>query len=153
MDINRPLIVTLLGPKIYDQDTYTWNRHRESQNTQNWFWYETFYYLFEFKVFRHEERETQFLSMLTFPSGPHHVWPPPQTTGLALASSKNRLACSEFKSQLTAFFQISKSSAPLPGMTSFTSPVTFPIWGFYCDISDCHICPAHKWTPALSVCT
>ena len=26
-----------------------------------WFRYETFYYLFEFKVFRHEEGETQFL--------------------------------------------------------------------------------------------
>ena len=29
--------------------------------TTLWFRYETFYYLFEFKVFRHEERETQFL--------------------------------------------------------------------------------------------
>ena len=36
----------------------------------------TFYYLFGFKVFRREERETQFLSMLTFPSEPHHVWHP-----------------------------------------------------------------------------
>ena len=34
-------------------------------------------------------------------------------------------------------------------MTSFTSPVKFPIWGFYCDISDCHIIPARAWTPAL----
>ena len=29
----------------------------------------------------------------------------------------------------------------LPGMTSFKSPVLFPIWVFYCDISDCHIRP------------
>ena len=35
-----------------------------------WFRYKTFIYLFEFKVFRHEERETQFLSILTFPSDP-----------------------------------------------------------------------------------
>ena len=35
--------------------------------------HETFYYPFEFKVFRHEERETQFLTMLTFPSETHHV--------------------------------------------------------------------------------
>ena len=39
------------------------------------------------------------------------------------------------------FFKSPKSSA-LPGMTSFTYPVSFPIWGFYCDISDCHIRPA-----------
>ena len=106
-------------PKTYDQDTNRWNGHKESRNIRNWFRYETVIYLFEFKVFRHEERETQFLSMLTFPSDRHRVRPPPQTFGLASASSENRLSCSEFKSQLTAFFQIPKSSA-LPGMTSFT---------------------------------
>ena len=63
---------------------------------------------------------------------------PPQTTGLALASSENCLSSSSVESQLTVFFQIPKSSV-LPGMTSFTSLVPFPIWGFYCDISDCHI--------------
>ena len=57
---------------------------------------------FEFKGFSTwGERETQFLSMLTFPSEPQHMRHPPQTTGLASASSENRLACSEFKSQLT----------------------------------------------------
>ena len=45
--------------------------HKNLRNTGNsydslfWFSYETFIYLFEFKVFRHEERETQFLTMLT----------------------------------------------------------------------------------------
>ena len=34
-------------------------------------------------------------------------------------------------------------------MPSFTSPVLFTIWGFYCDICDCHILPARAWTPAL----
>ena len=38
-------------------------------------------------------------------------------------------------------------------MSSFTSPVLFAIWGFYCDICDCHILPARTWTPALNVCT
>ena len=88
---------------------------QKTQSTYNslfWFRYETFIYLFESKVFRHEERETQFLSMLTFPSDPHHVRPLPQTTGLALASSENRLpsssiesqlSCLEFKSQLFFF--------------------------------------------------
>ena len=35
------------------------------RKTRNWFRYKTFIYLFEFKVFRHEERETQFLTMPT----------------------------------------------------------------------------------------
>ena len=51
---------------------------------------------------------------------PHHVRPPPQTTGLASASFENRLPSSkpksqltrsEFKSQLTALYQIPNSSA------------------------------------------
>ena len=53
-----------------------------------------FFYLFEFKVLRHEERETQFLSMLTFPSNPTTCGIQPQTSGLASASSENRLASS-----------------------------------------------------------
>ena len=80
------------------------HKHIEIRKTRNWFRYETFIYLFVFKVFRHEERETQFLSMLTVPSDPHHVRHPSQTTGLASASSENRLPRSEFKSQLIAFF-------------------------------------------------
>ena len=140
-------------------------KHAKHLTTFFWFRYETFYYLSEFRFF--EENETKFLSMLTFP----RAAPPPQTTGLALASSENRLPSSKPKSQLTRscghpvdpnwsarsrnqlapsksetqltvfFFKSPKSSA-LPGMTSFTSPVLFPIWGFYCDISDCHIRPA-----------
>ena len=59
-----------------------------------------FIYFFEFKVFRHKERETQFLSMLTFLSNPTTCGTPSQTTGLA---SENRLASSNsvffFKSQ------------------------------------------------------
>ena len=48
-----------------------WNRHRESQNTRNTWQLsfdsgtKLFIYLSEFKVFQHEERETQFLTMLT----------------------------------------------------------------------------------------
>ena len=93
------------------------HKHRNLKNTEQlqlsffWFRYETFYYLFEFKVFQHEERETQFLSMLTFPSDPTTCGTPPQTTGLASASSKKQLPSSSIKSQLTVFFQIPKSSA------------------------------------------
>ena len=134
---------------------HIWNpKTLETLDDALWFRYETFYYLCEFKVFRHEERDTQFLSMLTFPSDSHHVRPLLQTTGLASASSENWLASSIPKSQLSVFF-FSKSpkSSALPGMTSFLSPVPFLIWGFYCDISDCRIHPARAWTPALGVCT
>ena len=85
--------------------------HIGIRKTRNWVWYETFYYLFEFKVFRHEERAAQILSILTFPSESTTSGTPPQTTGLASASSENRLASSKPESQLTAFFQIPKSSA------------------------------------------
>ena len=72
----------------------------ESENTRNWFRYETFYYLFEFK----EERETQFLSMLTFPSGEHFVDP----NWSRLGKTKNRLPSPRLESQLTGFFPNSK---------------------------------------------
>ena len=52
------------------------------------------------------------------------------------------------------FFEIHKNPSPsLPDMTSFTSPVVFPIRGFYYDICDCHILPSRAWTPALNVYT
>ena len=99
-----------------------------------------FYYLFEFKVFRHEERETQFLSMLSFLSEHHHmrhphrkllVWPrrAPKIDSLVLAS--NLIDC---------FFQIAKILSA-SGHDVIHVPGHFPIWGFYCDISDFHIHP------------
>ena len=76
-----------------------------------------------------------------------------KTTGLAAPRFESQLASSSLKSQLTAFFKIPKNPSPsLPGMTSFTSPVLFPIQGFYYDIYDCHILPARAWTPALNMC-
>ena len=134
----------------------TWNIHRESENTRNWFRYETFIYLFEFKVFRHEERDTQFLSMLSFPSDPHHVWPPLQTTGLASARYENRLALSkpksqlsrsEFKSQLTVFFL-------------FQNPQRFRAWHhsrprsyFYLGFLSWHLWLTHPPRTRVKTCT
>ena len=134
--VSRCHSVAYPRPKIYNQDTNTWNVHRESRNTRNWFRYEIFYYLSEFKVFRHEETETQFLIMLSFPSAPQRAAPLPQTTGLASASSENRLACSEFKSQLTAFFfqipQILSSSRldviHIPGPISYLRFLLWHLW-------------------------
>ena len=125
--------------------------HIGIQKTWNWFRYKTFNYLFEFKVFRHEERERQFLSILTFPSD-QTTCGTLQTTGLASASSENRLASSKPKSQLTGFFSNPKILSPsLPSMTTFTSPSPISYLGDYCDICDCHI--LHMWTSALNVCT
>ena len=126
---------------------------RDTYDSLFWFRYKTFYYLFEFKVFRHEERERHdfFLCWLFHQTPPRAalcckllVWPrrAPEIDFLPLASNLNSV------------FSKSKILSPsLPGMTSFTSPVSFPIWRFYCDICDCHIRPAHAWTPALNVCT
>ena len=50
-------------------------------------------------------------------------------------------------------FKITKNPSPsLPGMTSFTSQALFPIWGFYCDICDCHILRTRVNT-CVNVCT
>ena len=58
----------------------------------------------------HTHTHTQFLSILTFPSESTTWGTPPQTTGLASASSENWFASFKPKSQL-CFFQIPKSSA------------------------------------------
>ena len=82
----------------------------------NWFRYETFYYLLEFKVFRQVERETQFFSMLAFPSEPHHVrhpchkllvWPrrAPKIDFPCLSPNLNSLVRSQIS---TVFFSNSK---------------------------------------------
>ena len=142
----------IIGPKIRSRYEYVKYTLGLRKNTQNWFKHETFYYLFEFNVFRHELRETQFFSMVTFPSDSYHMRPPRQTTGLASVSSENRLASSKPKSQLIGFFSNSKILSA-SGYDVIHVPGPFPIWGFYCDISDYHIRPARVWTPALNVCT
>ena len=109
--------------------------------------------------FRHEERETQFFyadcsSIASFKltdSTNAHAHPAANNwTGLA--QTRIQIASSKSKSQLTAFIN-KNPSLSLPGMTSYTSPGSFSIWGFYCDICDCHILLACVWTPALNVCT
>ena len=105
---------------------------------------------------RHEERETQLfmptvrptLNSLTQPTRVRTLQST-NSTGLAQVRKINTLRpASNLYTQL--LFKITKNPSPtLPGMTSFTSPVHFPIWGFYCDICDCHILPARAWTPAL----
>ena len=122
-----------------------------------------FYYFLDFKGFTTRgERDTQFLLCwlfhLTQQRAAHHVDPTSQVS----PRLKNQRASPRFESQLFQFqistncFFFQKSpqilSPSLPGTTSFTSPVPFPIRGFYYDIWDCHILPARAWTPALNVC-
>ena len=96
--------------------------------------------------FRHKERERDNFSMLTVrPSSVLNSLTQPTCTpqstnwpGLAQVRKINSLCQSPNLNSLL-LFKITKNPSPsLPGMTSFP----FPIWGFYCDICDCHILPA-----------
>ena len=112
------------------------------------FRYKTFIYLFEYKVFRHEERQTHLLTRLTFPSDPTTCGTPPQTTGLASASSENQLASSESKSQLTDFFFKFPNPQPIPSRPGGgISYLGFLLWYLWLSHSP------RAWTPALTVCT
>ena len=104
------------------------------------FRYETFYYFLDFYVFdTRRERVTRFLLCWLFVQRQLSIhWPnirtciPQQTTGLASPRFVSQLASSSLKSQLTAFFKIPKNPSPsLPGMTSFTSRVPFPLRVFF----------------------
>ena len=105
------------------------------------------------KVFLHEERGTIFLCWLLL----HRQLSTQPTRGarsaqicLVSPSSQSRLARSETGTQLTAFSQISESSAHTIGAWRHPrSLVTIPIWDFYFDISEWHILSARAWTPAL----
>ena len=99
------------------------------------------------------EREEQFLSMLTFPSDTTRCGAPLQTPSLTSASSENQLPFSSVESLLTFFFKSQNSQPIASGHDVIHVPGPFPIWGFYCDICDCHIHLARVWTPALNVCT
>ena len=131
-----------------------WNIHKESRNTKHWwlswFRYETFINFFKLGFSTRGERDTIFLCWLfhlTRQCAPHpldHNW-----TCLAQVRKINSLRLSSNLNSLLLFKITKNPSASLPGMTSFTSPVSFSIWGFYCDICDCYILPARTWTPAL----
>ena len=167
--------------KVGDRVTYpyvnTWNiricknvhnvhTHRNPKNTKHWwlswFKYETFIIFFKFRFLTRGERDTQFFLCWLFVHrqlsthwlnqrtrahrSPWLDWPHPgpKINSLRPASNLNSLL----------LFKITKNPSPsLPGMTSFTSPVLFPIWFFYCDICDFHILPVRAWTPAVNVCT
>ena len=108
--------------------------------------------------FQNEERETHNFYYADCSIWTHHPAAnlvDPNWTGLAQVQKSTILLLVKISTNCFFFSKNPppKSSAPsLPGMTSFTSPVLFPIRGFYYDISDCHILPARAWRPALNVC-
>ena len=157
-------------PKIYDHDTNTWNRrirktftnvhkHRNPKNTKHlrlcFFGsgtkhFITFLSLRFFDMRR--ERHNFFLCWL------FHLTPPrvaPRRKLLVWPRQAPKINYPRLSPNLNSlFFSNSKILSPLlPGKTSFTFPVSFPIWVFYCDICDCHIRPARAWTTTLNVCT
>ena len=135
---------------------YTYvHTHRNLKNTQHWrlswYRYETFITFLTSRYLTRGERDTQFLLCWLFHVTQQTRARVPRSKQLDSNPSSLRLR-SNLNSLL--FFKITKNPSPsLPGMTSFTSPALFPIWGFYSDIYDCHILPACAWTTALNVCT
>ena len=104
---------------------------------------------------RRVERDT-ISTMLTVPSDPttRGASRRPNWPGHAQVRKSTRLVEVQFLTHCLFFFHKSPKilSASLPDMTSFTSPIPFPILGFYYDICDCHILPVQEWTPVLNVC-
>ena len=68
-------------------------------------------------------------------------------------SAQSRLASPRSESQLTGFFFKPHKILSASGHDVIHVPGPFPIWGLYCDISDCKIRPARAWTPAFNVYT
>ena len=96
-------------------------------------------------------KERHNLSVLTFPSTPPTTCgTQPQTTGLVSVNPESKPSFSEARTQLTDFFQISKSSAHASGAWRHSHPlVPITTWGFYFDISEWHILSTRAWTHAL----
>ena len=136
--------------------------HRNPKSTKHWrlswFRYETFITFFKFRFFD-TRRERHNFSMLTVrrSSAPNSLTQPtrarmPQSTNWTSLAQVRKINSLRLSSNLNSllFFKIIKNPSPsFPGMTSFTSPVSFSIRGFYYDICDCHILPARARTPAL----
>ena len=111
--------------------TDVWNRHRESKNTKL---YEIdsstkLFITFELKVIQYEREAQSFYADFSIcppprvaPSCKLLVWSPwaPKVNLIPLRQELNSLL----------FLKSQNPQPTLPGMTSFTSLVLFPIWGF-----------------------
>ena len=126
-------------------------RNLKTRHSRNWFRYETFIYLFEFKGFSTwGERDTFFLCWLLL----HRQLSTQPTRGtrsaqsrLASPTSESQPSSSEAGTQLPAFSQISAHASG--AWRHPNTLVSIPIWDFYFDISEWHILSARAWTLAL----
>ena len=146
----------------HTHDTNTWNIHRifihiyrnqKTRNSRYWFRYETFYYLWVKGFSTWGERDTQsfFADCFYIVSSQPKQRAAPEAHKFVLPrpALNVKLSRSEAGTQLSAFLKSQNPQPTLPGMTSFTSLVPFPIWEFYFDICEWRILSAHRWTPAL----
>ena len=127
----------------------TWNRHREAEKhgigsgTKLLFTFLSLRF-FDIRRERHNfinKRAANFVDPNWSHQGETKNWRPSSRL-------KSQHSHSEFKSQVTVFFQIPKSSA-LPGMTSFTSPVPFSYLGFLL----WHLWLSHPIRMCVNTCT
>ena len=122
------------------------------------------YKVFFTLIFRHEDRETQFLLCWLFQHrssvNPNWTLGPESESQLADPTNartsrrpQTGLALPSFKSQLNSFFSKSRRN-PTHCFRAWRHwhPSRIYIWGFYYDICDCHILRARAWT-GLNVCT
>ena len=103
------------------------------------------------------ERERRTISFYAdFSISPHYVRHPAVNywSGLAELWKSTCFVQAQISTNFFFFFQIPKFSAHRFRAWRHSHPrIPFPIWGFYCDICDCHTRPACAWTPVLNVCT
>ena len=137
------------GHRMFITHIYRQHRNPETQKknlTTSKFRYETFYYLWV-KRFFDIRRERHNFFILTFLSAPNHVWHLPQGHWPGFGEPRKSTVFFRPRTQLTDFSQI---SAHVSGAWRHSHPlVTIPIWDFYCDISEWHVCSARAGTPAL----
>ena len=113
---------------------------RKTRNTYDslfWFRYETFIYLFEFKVFRHEERDNFFLCWLfhlTPPRAAPHckllVWPrrAPKIDLLRPSPNLNKLFFFFFKFQNPQPIACGHDVIHIPGQISYLGFLLWHLW-------------------------
>ena len=137
--------VDMLHSHTWICETYVHNAHRNPETQKHLRLLSSgtkLFITFELKGFSTWGREMHNLSMLTFPSAPHH--------------SRNYSSDLGEPQKSTVFFRRSnstltflKSQPTLPVCDVTHIPGLIPIWDFYFDISEWHILFARSWTPAL----
>ena len=119
-----------------------WNPEIDAKHWRlSWYRYETFITFLKFRFSTREERDTIFLYWLFVHRQLSTHWlnqrdarVPQSTNSLVSPRSEkiNSLCLSPNLNSLLLFKITKNPNSSLPGVTSFTSPVLYPIWSFYC---------------------